>query len=145
MSMENLNSCKQKANLKKDLIEYYDQIKFAIDMKVQNLLVNIENSQTGIPDEKDYILKINFEMINIIEKIESFNMDQINLHFSNQYHDNLNNQEDLKFRILRNHCFYIKESELCNQLRKKCIIGILVTADWYLNEEEIEYIRYPIN
>ena len=55
--MENLNSCKQKANLKKDLIEYYDQIKFAIDMKVQNLLVNIENSQTVIPDEKDYILK----------------------------------------------------------------------------------------
>jgi hypothetical protein len=138
--MENINSYELKTKLKKELIDYYDQIKYDIDIRAQILMINSEKNQVQLHDKHSSILRINLEMIECVENIANSNMDLLKHYFSEYKQTNLD-IDDLKFQILENHCFYIKEFELNNQLREKCIIGILVKADWYFNKTEIDYIR----
>ncbi len=138
--MENINSFELKTKLKKELIDYYDQIKYDIDIRAQILMINSETNQVQLHDKHSSILRINLEMIECVENIANSNMNLLKHYFS-EYKQTNSDIDDLKFKILENHCFYIKEFELNNQLREKCILGILVKADWYFTKTEIDYIR----
>lgn len=124
-----------KAEIKLDLINYYDTIKFDIDIKAQELLLN-ESVEENVRND---ILKLNMDLIDRVEDIFAENLKVINKYFDQE--NNLKSsldKEKIKMDALPSYCYYLN----VDFLRKKInLLGILVISDWYLDKNQINYLR----
>ena len=69
-----------KLDVKKEIIDYYDEIKFAIDIKAQELLLQLEPMPNTYNECKE-LLKLNLQLINRVECILNQSMIEINYFF----------------------------------------------------------------
>ena len=130
---------KLQSEIKVDLINYFDGLKFDIDIKAQEILCN-----DSLADYyKEHIVKLNMDYIDKIDEI--FNQ---NIYFINDFFENkqsiitdcpeLFDKEKLKMKLINKYCYFIN-----NDLLKKKInpIGLLIITDWYLDENQINYLK----
>jgi Leucine-rich repeat (LRR) protein len=135
--MNDLN--KIKSDIKSDLINYFDGLKFDIDIKAQEILCN-----ESLADYfKEHILKLNMDLMDKIDEIFNNNMNLVNNYFESHKPSASENQESLdkekmKMKIINSYCYFIN-----NDLLKKKInpLGLLIITDWYLDDNQINYLK----
>ena len=123
-------------DIKSELIEYYDAIKFEIDIKSQRLLL-INNDSN--------VLDLYLKLIERVEFIFNQNIDDVNSYFDKnaKYINETNmNKEDIKSNAFSKYCTFINGDYLKDDLKDKFKIGIFIECDWYLNNNQINYLKY---
>lgn len=134
-----------KSTLKKEIIDYYDFVKSEIDIKSQEILCN-----QNIDDvKKKDILDIYANMINQCECLFEKNIDEINDYFENHNitdgeYDCVDDAENIKANVLSCYCGFIQNNLLKDHMRLKNKIGILFITDWYLDRNQLNYLKYVL-
>ena len=134
-----------KSTLKKEIIDYYDFVKSEIDIKSQEILCN-----QNIDDvKKKDILDIYANMINQCECLFEKNIDEINDYFENHNitdgeYDSVDDAENIKANVLSCYCSFIQNNLLKDHMRLKNKIGILFITDWYLDRNQLNYLKYVL-
>jgi hypothetical protein len=122
----------------KELIEYYDTIKFEIDIKSQRLLlINKQNDSD--------VLDLYMKLIERVEYIFDQNIKEINNYFGKNakyINETCPSKEDIKSNAFTKYCTFIDGDCLKVDLRDKFKIGIFIECDWYLNKNQINYLKY---
>jgi hypothetical protein len=88
---------------------------------------------------KEHIVKLNMDYINKIDEIFNQNIYSINNYFENKQNIiELFDKEKMKMKLINKYCYFIN-----NDLLKKKInpIGLLIITDWYLDENQINYLK----
>ncbi len=126
-----------KYEIKNELIEYYDTIKFEIDIKSQRLLlINKQNDSD--------VLDLYLRLIERVEYITNQNINEINDYFeknTNYINETCPNKEDIKSNAFSKYCTFINGDYLKVDLKDKFKIGIFIECDWYLNKNQINYLK----
>jgi hypothetical protein len=147
-----------KSNLKINLIKYYDATKSDIDIAAQELLCNVNNidiigknaqspSQNDPIKRREKILDINKNLINFVEIMFENNIKEIDKYFANieKEHTNNNNnninREDINMKSLTCYCIFISRDKLKDEFKRLVMLGILIITDWYLDENQINFLR----
>lgn len=146
-----------KGELKSELIEYYDLVKTEIDIQAQKQLLELDNllmnddtqkinhiDMNDIENKRKEILKINIEFIKYVDELFDKNMNEINCYFTENCPSNMDilNKEEIKSNVLKNYCVFVCNDYLKNDLKDLYLIGVLLITDWYLNKNEVQYLKY---
>ena len=127
---------KLKNEIKKELIDYYDSIKYELDIKVQQIL----EQQNFI--EKNSIAEQNIYLVNQIDRVLDSNLKDIN-----EYFDNINQDSELFSSNEKN------ESEMKKDIKKHALKSYLIRVEhkkygqvylefeWYIDENQLNYIQ----
>ncbi len=129
-----------KSTLKKEIIDYYDLIKSEIDIKSQEILSNPSFND----EKKEALFDIYLKMIKECEQLFEKNIEEINNYFEqNVEADLLTNLdiEDIKTNILSGYCSFIRSNLLKDQMKLNNKIGILFITDWYLDKNQLNYLK----
>jgi hypothetical protein len=131
MSKESL-----RGQLKLYLIEYFDGIQFEIEIQAQKLLEKLEDGS----NMREAVLKMNLAMVDKVKEIHDKNSKAVDNYFNSRELVETNNLEELKVIILNGFCvFYGKEDKL--RLDPKLLLGKLIVTDWYLDQNQLNYLR----
>lgn len=141
---------KLKIEIKNELINYYDDLKFEIDIRVQEILISIdrklaENSakteQNKLENVRKDLLKANITFINTIDETCNKNLIDIEKYFHQSKSTSIN-KEEIKSIALNDYCVFInsdwepaKENDLLQ-------VGNLFKLDWYANKNVCRYIEF---
>lgn len=124
--------------IKKDLINYYDSMKFTIDIKVQELL----KLECYKQDLKYKLLDENNYLIEQIDRILNSNLDDVRNFFEKwdeekdlEISEFDNATEEIKKRALNNYIINIK-------YKNQEILGLYMEFEWYIDENQLNFIRY---
>jgi hypothetical protein len=137
---------KLKSDIKLDLINYYDSIKFEIDIIAQKQLIVFEKNSPNLKHERENLIVLNKYLIEKIEFLFDSNCYQINEYFSkiNDDYDDENQfffKENVKINALKNYCAFLSNANLKKEFKDRNQIGLLVLTDWYLDENQLKYIK----
>ena len=125
----------ESALIKLELSSYYDAIKNEIDLTIEKHFF-----ESNITSTNESIQEIYEFFIQKIDNLLQLNMNDCNSFFQmNHPSHNANLIEELKLNMLNKYCFYINNTNLKD--KDKNALGILIVADWYLNEIEQYFIR----
>jgi hypothetical protein len=154
------NYDKIKGDLKLELIEYYDHVKNEIDIQAQKLLLDLDNllndaekineiDPNEIKDKRKEIINTNLELIKYVDDIFNKNIEEINNYFTEQSKKSsqnlpIFNKEDIKLNVLENYCVFVCYDYLKSDLKDLYLIGVLLITDWYLNKNEVQYLKYVL-
>ena len=156
-----------KSNIKQNLIKYYDTTKSDIDIAAQQILCNdlyisnnhendnddeqspLESNTIKINDpikKREKILDINKKLINLVEVMFENNMKEIDRYFVNIEKEHTmtntaNNIEDIKLKSLTSYCIFISRDKLKDEFKRLVTLGILITTDWFLDDNQIYFLR----
>ena len=127
-----------KAEIKKEIIEYYENIKYDIDLRGQELLV-LQKANN------DLIVENYLNLINKIDTICDLNLNEINSFFqtTNDENDILTKNEIL-FQSLSTYGIYFKHDQLKENAKNdldKTGLGSLVIFKGLLNDDQSEYLK----
>jgi hypothetical protein len=145
--MDDISSLK--SEIKNELINYYDGLKFEIDIRIQEILISIDrklNQKLSLTDQnklehvrKD-LLKVNIKFIDCVDETCNKNMIEIEKYFQSKL--TTFNKEEIKSNALHDYCVFInsdwepvKENELLQ-------IGHLFKLDWYANTNVCKYLEF---
>jgi hypothetical protein len=133
---------KIKLAIKLDFIKYFDDLKFEIDIKAQEMLCD----QSLDENSKEEILKINLNLLERVDEIFNNNLNLINNFFEdcqqliNQDKHILDkDKEEIKMMVLNSYCYFINADLLKKKWNQ---LGLLIISDWYLDENQLNYLRY---
>jgi hypothetical protein len=128
--------------VKRDFINYFDNVKFEVDIKAQELLAQLSDGSI----ERAKVLKVNLKMIELIEKLFEANMARLNdlavlatirpNENSDQY-----DKEAIKTDLAAGSCVFIRSEELDKSIKIDNRIGLIILTDWYLDENQLNYIK----
>jgi hypothetical protein len=141
MNIETKNS-ELKAQIKFELIQYYDKIKSEIDISAQIKLVDIEKSICK-DDNGEKIKKIHIYNAQFIETVDNFfnlNCQEIDDFFKNNHLIYLMDIEEIKKKALKCYVAFFSLNKLNDELLDEQIIGILISVDWYLDQNQINFL-----
>lgn len=134
-----------------DLITHYDMIKNSIDIYSQMSLMLLEGAEQSEKEiNQENLKRKNVQLITAVEEISRINMKEIAEFFISKskklqqidfYTDCNYSEEDMKRLIITKYCFYISPEALRPCRRETNDLGVLITSDWYLNSDEISFIR----
>jgi hypothetical protein len=151
-----MNKQSLKGQLKLYLIDYFDGVKFEIDIQAQKLLEEFEDEELedeelvdkqlededseGEEDEeledksftrKD-VLKMNLDMLDKVKEIYEKNSKAVDDYFDSRDQVETNDLEELKDIIFNGFCvFYSKKDNFW--LDRTLLLGMLIVTDWYLD------------
>ena len=151
---------KIKSQIKKELIEHYDTLKFDLDLKVQTILNKNKNKK-----KKKKLVSQNTFLINQIDRVFESNLNDVNDFFQNFYKHPVildENETQSKKRKLNdvfttefNDIDYHNETKLKEEIKRKalksyliCInhreyskIGLHLEFEWYIDRNQINFIK----
>ncbi len=117
-------------------MKYFDNVKSEVDIKAQQLM------RDGWED----ILEANLLLIKSIEKLDNANNDRLNdldvlatirpNEITGQY-----DKEAIKADLANGFCVFIRSEELDESIKIDNPIGLLIETDWYLDENQLNYIK----
>ena len=118
-----------------------------LDDYIANGLLLVQNLSPERLIEKNELFRINKYLIDQVTSIMDMNLTQINEYFDaniNSIDDNLLNclnKETIKSKALTKSCTFIGNSNLIQDLKFENYAGLFMTYDWYLNANEINYVK----
>ena len=129
-----------KSEIKRDLMTFYEDIQFRIDIDFQEAF----NSDEIDEDQRKVLLKINEKMLEQVRICLESNIKQINDY--NSFNEEQIENEDifkknLKEFLLKKCCFYFYTNKMRQKITYKKI-GHLIVTDWYLTENQLFFLRY---
>jgi hypothetical protein len=127
-----------KAQMKKELIDYYDNFSNEIDISTQEILIR-DTSLTQY--KRNNLVKINELFIKNVKEILDNSCIEIDL-YNFMEKDLIHESNYLKKEILKTSCFYISQSNLNHRYNRSCQIGVLVICNWYLDDNEKNFLKY---
>jgi hypothetical protein len=132
-----------KCEIKLDLINYYDILKSEIDIIAQESMIALErDSQSSDKNKWQEIVDLNKELIDIVESIFNSNCKQIDDYFLSNKRLNKMDKEAVKTIALSTFCTFISNYNLRNDYRNKNALGLLIVCDWYLDENQLNFVKY---
>lgn len=138
-----MDMMKLKSDIKLDLINYYDSIKFEIDIIAQKQLSTNEKSSSNLKNEQENLIELNKYLIERVDCLFDSNCIQIDEYFSKITNRNENDaKENVKINALKNYCSFISNACLKKEYKNKNQIGLLIITDWYLDQNQLNYIKY---
>ncbi len=142
-----------KSEIKRDLIDYYDMIKSEIDISAQRLLLHIdqpnrpvqlnenEEQMEMLRKRRDEIVATNLEFVKWVDKTMDQSLSQVNEFFAKYKAGETIGKEQAKAESLKSFCVFIGNDCLKRELRDGYLIGVLLITDWYLNKNEVQYLK----
>jgi hypothetical protein len=125
-----------RGQLKLYLIEYFDGIQFEIDIQAQKLLEKLEE---GTKMRED-VLKMNLDMVEKVKEIYEKNSKAVDDYFNSREQLETSDLEELKAIIFNGFCvFYSKKDNFW--LDTTLLLGRLIVTDWYLDQNQLRYLR----
>jgi hypothetical protein len=152
-----------KSDLKKELIKHYDTVKSEIDIVAQQILcfqlaINPDDTNlvaiNRVKTEREKILEVNLRLIKLVESLLEQNLKEIDAFFANEAENcvdllQLNKsaatgtiKEEIKSKALTVYCYFTSKANLKNDFVKLVLLGVLIVTDWYLDENQINYLRF---
>ena len=126
-----------RGQLKLYLIDYFDGVKYDIEIQAQKLLLKLEEGSKMRED----VLNMNLRMVDMVKEIHDKNSKAIDDYFDSREQVEINDFEELKGIILNGFCiFYNKEDNFW--LDDKLLIGKLIVTDWFLDQNQLNYLRF---
>ncbi len=154
------NLIKIKAEMKKEVLNYYDEIKSEIDISGQLLLTRLDKSKKtspinapvdGLVNEETYgiekadVLVIYDSMIKKVDQVCESNLTELNIYFKNISENNISHLSriDIKEKFLKYKLIYFKPSELNDESNELDLydLGLLIYYESSLNDNQLSYIR----
>jgi hypothetical protein len=123
-----------KGEIKLDLIRHYDTLKSDVDLKAQEEMI-YNNNQT--------VINLNLELIEKIDYSFNLNCKQIDDYFlkiSDQHIEQLD-KEDIKALVFKQYCAFVSNNVLDKNYKNKNPLGVFIISDWYLNPNQLDFIR----
>jgi hypothetical protein len=140
-----MNSQNLLSILKHELIDYYESLKFEIDIKVQLILNQTpSSSSSSTPDDsqtKLMIIEENQYLIQQIDRVCDSNLIDINSYIQNEHHqtklfvDAPNQKENIKREALKSYLIRIDHEDYET-------FGLYLEFDWYVNKKQADFIEY---
>jgi len=136
-----------KRDIRLELLNYYDSLKNEIDLNTQKALTILKN-EGEIKLKANELLELNDQLVSVVDIISRQNFIKIDDFFENNRTQLMSvilkngsnySEADLKKIIFQNHCFFIPGNDL--GLRIDHCIGVLVTSDWFMSQDEINFVR----
>ena len=125
-----------KGELKRYLIDYFDGVKFEVDIQAQTLFLKLEEGSKM----RDDVFKMNQVMVDKAKEIYENNSKAVDVYFNSREQVVTNDLEELKAIIFNGFCvFYNKENHL--QLDSELLLGKLIITDWYLDQNQLNSLR----
>ncbi len=121
-----------RGQLKLYLIEYFDGVKFEIDIQAQILLEKLEDGS----QKREDVLNMNLKMVDKVKAIHDKNSKAVDDYFDSRDQVETNNLEELKDIILNGFCFFFKKED------DTLLLGMLIVTDWYLDLNQLNYLRF---
>ena len=132
--------------LKHELIDYYESLKFDIDIKVQLILNQTSSSSTPDDSQTKLIIEQNQYLIEQIDRVCDSNLIDINSYFHHQ------NEHQAKLIDAPNQ----NESKIKENIKREALksyliridhedyemFGLYLEFDWYINEKQADFIKY---
>lgn len=145
MKIDEINTIN--GQIKLDLINYFDTVKSEIDISALKVLDSIE-SLSNKSDVLNNVYKLNQEMIDIVNEIYENNAKCVNDFFRFSSTDDemmrfpINKSiEEIKRAVFNGYCFYINGESLKKQFRDGNLLGLLITSDFYLDENQLNFLK----
>lgn len=136
-----------KRNIRIELYNYFEGIKNEIDVSTQKALGLLEDSNTDVKVVE--LLDLNEKLALVVDNISRQSFAQVEDFFraNLQLSDIVSDQDsldcyenDLKRKVLRGYCCFIPGCDLGFQSAHG--VGVLVTSDWFMSQEEMDFVRY---
>ena len=148
---------KLKSEIKTDLINYYDSLKFSVDIEAQKIIIHVNDK---------HLINDNLFLIEKIDQILNSNMNDVNQFFTNWsqvdedywskiYHkdnDTMMIKEELKHQILKNYLICIKNKKdkhyyfdfndsvqdyfFCTKIKQFHLFGLHLEFEYYIDEKQ---------
>lgn len=135
-----------KRNIRIDLFNYFEAIKNEIDVSTQKALSLIEENNSNV--KVDELLDLDEKLALVVDTISRQSFAQIEDFFRANVQstgivldlDALDySSSELKRMVLRGNCCFIPSSDLV--YKSAYGIGVLVTSDWFMSQEEMDFVR----
>ena len=126
-----------KGQLKRYLIEYFDGIQFEIDIQAQKLLEKLEDGSK----QREDVLKINLKMVDKVKEIYDKNSKAVDDYFNSREQVETNDLEELKAVILNGFCVFYSKEDNYWRIEDEILIGMLIVTDFYLGQNQLDYLR----
>jgi hypothetical protein len=135
-----------KGQIKKELIDFYDSLSNKIDIRAQRLLLSFENKSQKENDIKR-INELNSKLIKRIEKVLDSSLDQVNYYFENlqtNIDPSITTIPYLRENVLKSHFNYLEFQDVdeVHKSIKANELGILIESDWFLEQNQLYFIRH---
>lgn len=120
-----------------DLINYYELLINKLDVAIQSVSKSISDTK-----QLTDLFRINDEAANAIQVVMKRNLLDLDAFFrSNGESLNPADFEEIKSKALNDYCIYIETAID----REKNPFGILVISDWFIDQNERNFIRFGID
>jgi hypothetical protein len=140
--MNCIQANKLHGEIKLELINYYDYLKSDIDIVAQNKLLQIEKGEVN-PRNKQKILNLYKHLIDKSNEIFESSCKSLDDYFARikNHNGNLDEKTQIKRREIKNFCYFIENSVLNNDFKNENQLGLFISFDWFLDENQVNYIR----
>jgi hypothetical protein len=139
--MSENDPAKLKSKIKSELIDYFDRVKFEIDISAQENLALIQKEELGEKYEQD-IISLNKKLIDKVDLIYNSNCIQIDDYFlKNNLAHILNDKEEIKQISLDDFCMFISNNDLKDKFKNKNCLGLFISCDWYLDRNQLNCLK----
>ena len=131
------------------IIDYFDKLINQIDIATETLISEFNSNESS----KEEINNLRFQFLEEIKRVQTFNLKNFEEIFHNEFIkirkkllNSKNSNEvaccagiDIKNNIFKLCCIFIENCCLNNVFTSK--YGLLVTLDWFMNENDVNLIK----
>ena len=133
-----LNILDFKSMISLDLMNCYNKIKYDLDKDVKSKLSDYSTDDIL----REMIINLNRKICIKINKAIELNMLELNQFFtSNTSSLKSNDKEHMKMLFIKSFCYYLPNTTLNSNLQQNNGIGMFISTDWYLDCNQINYIK----
>jgi hypothetical protein len=131
-----------KSSIKKELIDYSDQVRSEIDIKTFKLEQELILSEKIDEEFRQQIFGLNQRLIDKSKIVFDANIKDVNLYFDFEKNPMVDDDEEtIKENALTSFCLFIDDLKNKGERSKNFLLGLLIVSDWYLNKNQMEYLR----
>lgn len=131
------------SEIKLELINYYDYLKSDIDIVAQKKLLPNEKGTVNVKNEQK-ILDLYKHLIDNTNEIFELSCKQLDVYFARLKNgvEILTKKSEIKRKAIKNFCHFAENNLLNNEFKNENQLGLFLTFDWHLDENQINYIRF---
>jgi hypothetical protein len=139
--MDHLQANKLHTEIKLELMQYYDYLKSDIDIEAQSKLLLIEKGL--LITNKQKLLNLYKHLIENANDIFESSCKQLDVYFSKIRNaaDELNDKSLIRRKAIKTFCYFTPNRLLNNEFKNENQLGLFISYDWYLDENQMNYIR----
>jgi hypothetical protein len=124
--------------IKKDIINYYDNVQFEIEIEGQTKLLQMADKSNLA---RRMTNRLNKFLVKQVQILQTSNLTELNEYFKNDSQFLIMNKETIKSKSLTKSGFFIGNKRLKNIVKGNSQIGLFIQTDWYLSENELKYLK----